>query len=175
MCPADAVFDGHSVLLAGFGGGTNQPGGGVFLFRNTNNGGRDGSMPYAYAQAYMNDAVWIDSAAPVSSQTVLPPVFRGLLGAIATPFVGRNRRISSNEQPNWHDANMDMTILKPGQVFEMPVLHGPGVITHIWFTSHAGRVNELNALSLRIYWDDRKDPAVEAPLGEFFAVRSEEH
>ena len=170
MCPADAVFDGHSVLLAGFRDDTNQPGGGVFLFRNTNNGGRDGSMPYAYAQAYMNDAVWIDSAAPVSSQTVLPPVFRGLLGAIATPFVGRNRRISSNEQPNWHDANMDMTILKPGQVFEMPVLHGPGVITHIWFTSHAGRVNELNALSLRIYWDGRKDPAVEAPLGEFFAV-----
>lgn len=176
MCPPDAVYDGHSILLVGYREQTNQPGGGVFLFRNTNNGGRDGSMPYTYAQAYMNDAVWIDPdappplAGPVSSQTILPPVFRGPLGAIATPFVGRNRRISSNEQPNWNDANMDMTILTPGQVFEMPALHGPGVITHIWFTSHAGRVNELNALSLRIYWDGRKDPAVEVPLGEFFAV-----
>src|SRR5208282_2628901 len=176
MCPPDAVYDGHSILLVGYREETNQAGGGVFIFRNTNNGGRDGSMPYTYAQAYMNDAVWIDSdappppAGPVSSQTVLPPAFRGPLGAIATPFVGRNRRISSNEQPNWNDANMDMTILTPGQVFEMPVLRGPGVITHIWFTSHAGRVNELNALSLRIYWDGRKDPAVEVPLGEFFAV-----
>jgi len=82
-------------------------------------------MPYIYAQAYMNDAVWIDSAAPVSCQNMLSPVFQGPLGAIATPFVGRNRRISSNEQPNWNDSNMDMTVLKPGQVFEMPVLHGP--------------------------------------------------
>jgi hypothetical protein len=176
MCPAEAVFDGHSVLLVGYRDDTNQPGGGVFLFRNTNNGGRDGAMPYTYAQAYMNDAVWIDSdaptppGAPASTQTVLPPVFSGPLGAVATPFVGRNHRISSNEQPNWNDGNMDMTVLKPGQVFEMPVLNGPGVITHIWFTSHAGRVNELNALSLRIYWDGRKDPAVEVPLGEFFAV-----
>ncbi|MCX6924519.1 MAG: DUF2961 domain-containing protein, partial [Verrucomicrobia bacterium] len=91
-------------------------------------------------------------------------------GAIATPFVGRNHRISSNEQPKWNDANMDMTVLTPGAVLELPVLHGPGVITHIWLTSHAGRVNELDALSLRIYWDGRTEPGVEAPLGQFFAV-----
>ena len=63
-----------------------------------------------------------------------------------------------------------MTWLQPGQVLEMPLLKGPGVITHIWFTSHAGWVNELNALSIRIYWDGRKEPGVEAPLGDFFAV-----
>ena len=34
----------------------------VVLFRNSANGGRDGFMPYAYAQAYMNDAAWIDFA-----------------------------------------------------------------------------------------------------------------
>src|SRR5256886_8322869 len=49
-------------------------------------------------------------------------------------------------------------------------LEGPGVINHIWFTSHAGGVNELNAISLRIYWDGREEPGVEVPLGEFFAV-----
>jgi len=72
--------------------------------------------------------------------------------------------------PKWNDANLDMNILPPGKSIEFPVLEGPGVITHIWMTSHAGRVNELNALSLRIYWDGRDEPAVEAPLGEFFAV-----
>jgi hypothetical protein len=97
-------------------------------------------------------------------------LFTHLLGALAAPPVGRSRRISSNEQPNWNDGNMDMTRLAPGQVFEFPELQGPGVIKHIWFTSHAGGVNELDSVSLRIYWDGRREPAVEVPVGQFFAV-----
>lgn len=60
MCPADAVYDGHSVLLVGCRLDPAQPGGGVFLFRNTAGDGRDGTMPFAYARAYMNDAAWIE-------------------------------------------------------------------------------------------------------------------
>ena len=97
-------------------------------------------------------------------------IFTDVLGGLTRLPVGRNRRVSSNEQPNWNDGNFDMTRLTPGQEFTLPVLEGPGVINHIWFTSHAGGVNELNALSLRIYWDDQKTPGVEAPLGDFFAV-----
>jgi len=97
-------------------------------------------------------------------------MFGDVLGALATAPVGRNRRVSSNEQPNWNDGNFDVTPLAPGEVFELPVLEGPGVIHHIWFTSYAGGFNELNALSLRIYFDGRKEPAVEVPLGDFFAV-----
>jgi hypothetical protein len=97
-------------------------------------------------------------------------LFTHLLGALAAPPVGRSRRISSNEQPNWNDGNMDMTRLAPGQVFEFPELQGPGAIKHIWFTSHAGGVNELDSVSLRIYWDGRREPAVEVPLGQFFAA-----
>lgn len=59
MCPADGVFDGHSVLLVGYRDESSQAGGGLFLFRNTGNGSRDGRMPYTYARTYMNDAVWI--------------------------------------------------------------------------------------------------------------------
>lgn len=66
MCPADAVYDGHSVLLVGFQRDPAQPGGGVFRFRNTAGEGRDGAMPYAYARAYMNDALWIATAAPAN-------------------------------------------------------------------------------------------------------------
>jgi len=97
-------------------------------------------------------------------------LFDDMFGSLTTPPRGRNRRISSNEQPNWNDGNFDMTRLAPGETFELPTLTGPGVINHIWFTSHAGGVNELNAISLRIYWDGRDEPAVEVPLGEFFAV-----
>ncbi|MBM3214769.1 DUF2961 domain-containing protein [Candidatus Poribacteria bacterium] len=97
-------------------------------------------------------------------------LFQGPLGALLAPPVGRSRRVSSNEQPNWNDGNFDMTRLPPGDTLELPVLQGPGVINHIWLTSHAGGVNELNALSMRIYWDDREEPGVEVPLGDFFAV-----
>lgn len=67
MCRPEDVFDGHSVLLVGYRDDSEQPGGGVFIFRNTNRGGRDGFMPYAYAQAYMNDAVWIESKSPTTN------------------------------------------------------------------------------------------------------------
>jgi hypothetical protein len=173
LCGPEAVRDGHSVLLAGYRDDAAQPGGGVFIFRNTSNPWRDGLMPYAYARDYMNDAVWIDYEArpkSISGAGTRTPLMGDPLGALTTLPAGRNRRVSSNEQPAWNDANMDMTILPPGQSLEMPVLQGPGVITHIWMTSHAGRVDELNALSLRIYWDGAKEPGIETPLGEFFAV-----
>lgn len=69
MCPPEAVFDGHSILLVGYRDDAAQPGGGVFIFRNTNGRGRDGMMPYEYAREYMNDAMWIEgkSREPVSS------------------------------------------------------------------------------------------------------------
>lgn len=97
-------------------------------------------------------------------------MFTDLLGSVARPPEGRSWRISSNEQPNWNDGNFDMSQLPPGTVLELPVLRGPGVIHHIWMTSHAGGVHELDSLTLRIYWDGRSEPGVEAPLGEFFAV-----
>lgn len=77
--------------------------------------------------------------------------------------------MSSNEQPNWNDGNNDMTRIDPGDVFNFPLLQGPGYINHIWFTSHAGGEGALNYLTLRIYYDGRTEPGVEAPLGDFFA------
>jgi hypothetical protein len=173
MCTADAVRDGHSVLLVGYRDETNQSGG-TFIFRNTSHEGRDGFMPYEYARLYMNDAVWVDYQARTNTAKFSPSALSTFssdpLANLTRLPAGRNRRISSNELPQWHDANMDMTILPPGKALELPLLEGAGMITHIWFTSHAGRVNELNALSLRIYWDGRAAPGVEVPLGEFFAV-----
>ena len=68
MCPSNAVRDGHSVLLVGYRDDAAQPGGGVFLFRNTARNGWDGYMPYTFAQAYMNDAVWVDYASRTNSR-----------------------------------------------------------------------------------------------------------
>jgi hypothetical protein len=60
MRPAEEVFDGHSVLLAGYRDDPALPGGGVFIIRNSGGSGSDGFLPYAYAQKYMNDSAWIE-------------------------------------------------------------------------------------------------------------------
>ncbi len=72
MAPPSGVFDGHSVLLVGFRDDPTQPGGGVFIFRNSGRPTRDGYMTYEYASAYMNDAAWIDYAAPGSAAASQP-------------------------------------------------------------------------------------------------------
>jgi hypothetical protein len=193
--PTEGVRDGHSVLLVGYRDDPQQPGGGVFLFHNSGGGPANPCMSYEYARAYMNDAVWIEagtshnetdtgsgpkgdtgSRTADARRAATAPGVRGveldtsLLNPMGPPVVGRNRRVSSNEQPKWNDANLDMNWLMPGDAVEMPLLEGPGVINHIWMTSHAGWANELNALVLRIYWDGSDKPGVEVPLGDFFAV-----
>jgi hypothetical protein len=169
MVPRVDVRDGHSVLLVGYREEGARPGDGVFLIRNSGGPGADGMLTFHYVKEYMNDAAWVESGGDRAS-TQSGFLSHDTLDALTAPPSGRSRRISSNEQPRWNDANLDMNWLQPGQVLELPVLEGPGVITHLWFTSHAGWANELNALSLRIYWDGRKEPGVEAPLGDFFTV-----
>jgi C1A family cysteine protease len=66
LCAPEAVFDGHSVLFVGYRNDPSQPGGGVFIFRNTSGTGQDGAMPYAYARQYVNDAAWVDCQQPGS-------------------------------------------------------------------------------------------------------------
>ncbi|MCC6970663.1 MAG: DUF2961 domain-containing protein [Phycisphaerales bacterium] len=190
--PAD-VFDGHSILFVGYRDDPAMPGGGAFIFRNSSGPARESEMTYEYALAYANDAAWIDAPlidAGVSAsagsqeqdaergQAIRPGVrpraedatITELLSPSALAPAGRNRRVSSNMQPAWNTENLDMTWLQPGESIEMPRLEGPGVITHMWFTSHAGWTGELNSLSLRIYWDGSTTPGVEAPLADFFAV-----
>lgn len=163
--PRAEVHDGHSVLLVGYRDDPKQPGGGVFHVRNSGGGLPDGCMTYDYIRAYMNDAVYIDHEV-AGTRTALDP----LLSPVGPPPAGRNRRVSSNQQPAWHTENLDMNWLMPGDSVEMPLLEGPGLVTHMWFTSHAGWAGELNALRLRIYWDGREKPGVDVPLGDFFAV-----
>jgi hypothetical protein len=105
MCPSNAVRDGHSVLLVGYRDDAAQPGGGVFIFRNTSRGGQPGLMPYAYARTYMNDAAWIDHATRTGSTRTpsasSPAPAGDRPGARLTlPDAGRRRLVSGNEPPH---------------------------------------------------------------------------
>jgi len=68
--------------------------------------------------------------------------------------------------------------IKSGETAEIINIKGPGIINHIWLTFNEARPNWLEAggsanpaeIVLRIYWDDAAEPAVESPLGDFFAA-----
>lgn len=56
--------------------------------------------------------------------------------------------------------------LKQGDRIELANIEGPGIIKHIWITTDA---KSWRALILRMYWDGDDQPAIEVPLGDFFA------
>jgi len=110
------------------------------------------------------------------------------LSELAKPMQGRSMRESSTHRvgadgkfdpkgkpdPN---SNWDNKNVPPGQTAVLMDREGPGVITHIWLTflepephpwAKDGSANHQEML-LRMYWDDAKKPAVEAPVGDFFA------
>jgi hypothetical protein len=81
-------------------------------------------------------------------------------------------RGDSNVQSNWDNFNVP-----PGATHVLFDEEGPGVITHIWITflgpevqnwAPQGSANHQE-LMLRMFWDGNPRPAVEAPVGDFFA------
>jgi hypothetical protein len=56
--------------------------------------------------------------------------------------------------------------IQPGQTFTLAEINGSGAIEHIWMTP----TGNWRLSILRMYWDDEKDPSVEAPVGDFFAM-----
>lgn len=121
-----------------------------------------------------------------------PNLRGGSLADLAQPQSGRSMRATSTHRAGpdgRHDpkakpkgdleeaSNFDNQSLPPGQTRLLLDAEGPGVITHIWLTflgpepqgwAPKGSANHQEML-LRIYWDQRSKPGVEAPVGDFFA------
>ena len=57
-------------------------------------------------------------------------------------------------------------IINPGETFTLAEIEGPGAIQHIWMTP----TGVWKFSIIRIYWDDEKEPSVECPAGDFFAM-----
>ena len=75
------------------------------------------------------------------------------------------------------ESNFDNYNVPPGATHVLLDEKGPGVITHLWMTflgpepqpwAKKGSANHQEML-LRAFWDGRERPAVEAPVGDFFA------
>lgn len=77
---------------------------------------------------------------------------------------------SSSTDPDWVNGNGDCRGIKAGETLTLAQLEGPGRINHIWSTIAAFDRYYPRHLVLRIYWDQSDQPAVEAPIGDFFAA-----
>jgi hypothetical protein len=116
---------------------------------------------------------------------------QALLRELGKPIEGRSMRASSTFRrgadgkydpkadplgDKTEDSNEDCFWVQPGKTQVVLDAKGPGAITHIWFTFFPPEPQEWapqgsatnQEMLLRIYWDGRKRPAVEAPMGDFF-------
>jgi hypothetical protein len=57
-------------------------------------------------------------------------------------------------------------VIEPGKTYTLAEINGSGAIQHIWMTP----TGNWRFSILRMYWDDEKEPSVEVPVGDFFAV-----
>ncbi|HOW70481.1 MAG TPA: DUF2961 domain-containing protein [Phycisphaerae bacterium] len=100
---------------------------------------------------------------------VLPAaVLAGDLDNLFNVRSARTKRASS-ANPEWRNTNQDNRQLPAGETLTLAELQGPGVVRHIWFTI-AAPAGWGRWLTLRMYWDGQEEPAVETPIGDFFAV-----
>ncbi len=93
---------------------------------------------------------------------------------------GEKRQLNPNAEPRGdldEQSNFDNYRVPPGETHVLLDAKGPGVITHLWMTflgpepqdwAKQGSANHQEML-LRMYWDGNERPAVEAPVGDFFA------
>src|SRR4051812_24472894 len=79
-------------------------------------------------------------------------------GQNAAKYLGRGWKVSPSIRVN------------AGERAVLADLSGQGAIQHIWLTPAVAATTSWRSLILRIWWDGEKDPSVEVPLGDFFAM-----
>jgi hypothetical protein len=57
-------------------------------------------------------------------------------------------------------------VIGAGTTYTVAEINGSGTIEHIWMTP----TGNWRLSILRIFWDDEKEPSVEVPVGDFFAM-----
>src|ERR1700745_786845 len=78
------------------------------------------------------------------------------------------QRTSSNNP--FVGSNDDSKRIMPGETLVMADLAGPGVVNPIWVTVADNEYAWPRLVRLRVYYDGKKTPSVDVPLGDFFGV-----
>jgi D-arabinan exo alpha-(1,3)/(1,5)-arabinofuranosidase (non-reducing end) len=100
----------------------------------------------------------------VTTRSISPENFDGAKGGGARATEGTGAYAARELGLGWKVS--PSVIIGSGTTFPIAAVDGPGVITHIWLTTHR---DHWRTLVLRAYWDQAAEPAVEVPIGDFFA------
>jgi hypothetical protein len=97
------------------------------------------------------------------SRSISPENFDGAKGGAARAVAGTGAAAAAHLGSGW---KISPSVEIAGHTTcELAAIDGPALITHIWLTTHR---SNWRSLILRAYWDGAEDPAIEAPLGDFF-------
>ncbi len=97
------------------------------------------------------------------TRSISPENFKGEKGkgGMATEGTGKDR--AGDLGQGW---KISPSInIAAGQTVELANIEGPGVIQQIWMTP----TGNWRFSIIRFYWDDSEHPAIECPVGDFFA------
>lgn len=92
------------------------------------------------------------------------------LSSLATLKTYTQERVTSADPTGANDDGNWKNSIKPGEERTIADLSGPGIITHLWFTIATPERFHLKKIVLRAFWDGDTNPAVEAPIGDFFGL-----
>jgi len=101
--------------------------------------------------------------ADAETRSISPENFTGEKGAGGMATEGTGAGAARDLGRGWKIS--PSVSIEPGETFVMADIEGSGAIQHIWLTPTGGWRNQI----LRFYWDDDPRPAVECPVGDFFA------
>ena len=92
-------------------------------------------------------------------------------GGMADPVKQKDQRNVANAANEARDLGVGwkvnpFIIIKSGETVTIAEMEGPGAIQQIWMTPTGNWQFSI----LRFYWDDEKEPSIEAPVGAFFGM-----
>lgn len=107
------------------------------------------------------------------TRSISPENFTGEKGkgGMADPNMQGDKRNVANAHGPARDMGQTWKVnpyvhIAPGETFTLAEIDGSGAIQHIWMTP----TGNWRFSILRFYWDDEKEPSVECPVGDFFAM-----
>jgi D-arabinan exo alpha-(1,3)/(1,5)-arabinofuranosidase (non-reducing end) len=100
----------------------------------------------------------------VTTRSISPENFDGAKGGGGRSTHGTGAPAARDLGLGWKIS--PSVIIRTRTTLPMATIDGPGTITHIWLTTPR---EHWRTLVLRAYWDDAPEPAVEVPVGDFFA------
>lgn len=98
------------------------------------------------------------------TRSISPENFDGSKGGGGRAIEGTGAEASRELGQGWKVS--PSVNIPAGETFELAHIAGSGEITHIWLTTFK---DNWRGLLLRFYWDGASEPAVEVPVGDFFA------